>query len=84
MNRLLMSCVALGVVAVMAYPFARDAYNRYELMRRLSPVLSEQDRMAFRAWNGNAQEFVKALHARCEIMRGAGNPNCAPYRLALD
>lgn len=84
MKRYLAGCAALGLVAIAIFPFARDAYNRYTTMQRLAPLLTEQDRIAFRTWNGNAADFAKTLHARCELVHGAGQAICAPYRVALD
>jgi hypothetical protein len=76
--------VSVALLAVSAFPFARDAYTRAHLMHSLDPVLSERDRDAFREWNGDPVSFVKSLNARCELIHGQGAAACAPYRLAQE
>ena len=41
MTRILGTCLALALIIVMAYPFARDAYHRYQVAKRLDPIMSE-------------------------------------------
>ena len=76
--------LAVALFVVIAFPFARDAYVRTRLMRSLDPVLSEQDRYAFREWNGDPVSFVKTLYARCELIHGQDAASCTPYRLAQE
>jgi hypothetical protein len=73
----------VGLLAVLAFPFAYDAYSRHEVLNRLAPVLTQQDRAAYQAWNGDAQSFAKSLYARCELVNGHGAAACDPYRSAV-
>ena len=75
--------VALALVVVLALPFARDAYHRYEVAKRLDPLMDDRDRAAFRAWSGDAASFGRTLYERCELTNGPGSPTCEPYRLAI-
>lgn len=76
----------LGVILLlaMAFPLARDAYERNRVMTRLDPLLTQQDRQAFQAWKGDALSFAKSLYARCQIANGQDAKTCEPYRLAQD
>jgi hypothetical protein len=76
MTRILGTCLALALIIVMAYPFARDAYHRYEVAKRLDP----QDRVAFENWNGDSASFLRSLRERCELANGAGAPACDAYK----
>jgi hypothetical protein len=78
------ACAALVLIAALAFPFASDAYARYKIMHKLAPVLTQPDRVAFEAWNGDAISFVKSLYARCELANGPGAAACTPYRTALE
>jgi hypothetical protein len=48
MLRILGTGVALALVCVLAFPFGRDAYHRYEVAQRLKPLLNEYDQAAWR------------------------------------
>jgi hypothetical protein len=84
MPRVLGSIVALVLLCIVAYPFGRDAYHRYEVSRRLDAVMDQRDRAAFRDWNGDAASFGRSLFERCELLNGRGAENCQRYRLALE
>jgi len=84
MKERLLLVVAVAVFAAIAFPFAHDLYVRARVMHRLDPVLSEQDRYAFREWNGDPMSFVKSLNARCELVHGPDADACAPYRLVQE
>jgi hypothetical protein len=84
MNRIVAPCVAFGVVVVLAFPFARDAYNRHQVMSRLGPTLTVQDRLAFQSWNGDANSFARSLLDRCKLANGPDAAACEPYRVALN
>ena len=76
MVRILGTCVALALVVFMAFPFARDAYHRYEVSQRLNP----QDRVAFQNWNGDPASFLRTLYERCELTNGRDSPTCDSYK----
>jgi hypothetical protein len=84
MKRALFAVAALALVVVLAAPFVRDAYTRYRVMHRLAPVMTEQDRIAFRSWNGDAVSFAKSLYARCELDNGRDSPVCSRYIVAFE
>jgi hypothetical protein len=48
MLRILGTCAALALLIVMAFPFAKEAYHRYEVSKRLGPLMDDRDRAAFR------------------------------------
>jgi hypothetical protein len=83
MARIIGSCVFLAIVIIFAYPFARDAYHRYEVGRRLDPLMDDRDRAAFRAWNGDAASFGRSLYDRCVLTNGQGSPKCEAYMAAI-
>jgi hypothetical protein len=83
MIRILGTVAALALIIVLAFPFAREAYHRYEVARRLEPLMDERDRAAFRAWPGDAASFGRSLYERCELINGAGAATCEPYKLAI-
>jgi hypothetical protein len=83
MTRILGSCLALALILVMAYPFARDAFHRYQVARRLDPLMSDSDRAAFRVWSGDAASFGRSLYERCELSNGPASPTCEPYKRAI-
>jgi hypothetical protein len=60
----------------LAYPFARDAYHRYEIAKRLD----SQDRAAFQNWSGDPALFVRSLYDRCTLTYGPGAPACDAYK----
>ena len=84
MLRRILAGAAIILVVAMVFPIARDAYQRNQVISRLDPVLTQQDRQAFQAWKGDALSFAKSLYDRCEIANGPGAKTCEPYRLAQD
>ena len=68
----------------MAFPLARDAYERNRVISKLDPVLTQQDRQAFQAWQGDALSFAKSLYAHCQITHVQDIKACEPYRVAQD
>ena len=84
MMRILGSCVALALLVLLALPFARDAYHRFEVSRKLEAVMDDRDRAAFREWNGDAVSFSRSLYERCELVSGRGASNCDRFRLAFE
>jgi hypothetical protein len=83
MVRIMGTCVALGLIVLLAYPFARDAYHRYEVGQRLKPLMDERDQAAWRAWSGDPIAFGRTLYERCELTNGPGAPTCQPYKSAI-
>ena len=83
MNRIIMACVAFGLIAILAFPFVRDAYARHQLMGKLGRTMTQQDRQAFQSWNGDASSFARSLLNRCKLENGPDAAACEPYRLAL-
>lgn len=81
LRRIMAGAVVILLVA-MAFPIARDAYQRNRVMSKLEPVLTRQDRLAFQAWQGDAISFAKSLYARCQIANGQDAKACEPYRFA--
>jgi len=76
MVRILGTCAALALIIILAFPFARDAYHRYEVGRRLDPA----DRAAFQNWSGDPASFMRSLYERCELINGRGAPACDAYK----
>jgi hypothetical protein len=83
MSRILGGLLTLAVIAFFAYPFAHEAYHRYQVHSRLDALMDERDRAAFHDWNGNAVSFGQALFDRCERVNGANAAACEPYRRAI-
>ena len=83
MIRILGTIVALVLVALVALPFARDAYHRYQVAQRLKTLLDEHDQAAWRDWTGDAISFGRSLYARCQLTSGQNASNCEPYRVAI-
>jgi hypothetical protein len=83
LRRILLGATLILLVA-MVFPIARDAYERNQVISKLDPVLTPQDRQAFQAWQGDARSFAKSLYARCQLANGEGARTCEPYRLAQD
>jgi len=81
--RFIATCIALVLLIAFGYPFAQDAYHRYQVSRRLDAVMDSNDRAAFRQWNGDAASFAKALFERCELTNGRGAVQCERYRYAF-
>jgi hypothetical protein len=84
MLRRILVGTALILLVAMAFPLAYDAYQRHRVISKLDPVLTQQDRLAFQAWKGDALSFAKSLYDRCRIANGQGAQACEPYRLAQD
>ena len=74
--------LVFGLLTVLVFPFARDAYTRHQVLSRLRPVMTEQDRLAFRSWNGDASSFARSLLNRCRLDNGSDSAACQPYRIA--
>jgi hypothetical protein len=83
MKRIVTACVVLGLVAILAFPFVRDAYNRHQLISKLGLTMTERDRLAFRSWDGDANSFARSLLNRCKLENGPDAATCEPFRLAL-
>ncbi|HXO03149.1 MAG TPA: hypothetical protein VN900_13905 [Stellaceae bacterium] len=83
MVRILGSCAALALIMLVAFPFALDAYHRYQVAQRLKPLMNEHDQAAWRDWSGDAVSFGRSLFERCELVNGQGSPNCQPYKSAI-
>jgi hypothetical protein len=82
MKRTAIGCVVILILAVLVWPFVKEAYARHQVMQKLGPVMTEQDKLAFQSWNGDAASFARSLEARCEIQNGKGSTACDPYRIA--
>jgi hypothetical protein len=82
-TRILSICLAFAIVIMFAAPFAREAYQRYEVSKRLNTVMDASDRAAFAQWNGDAASFARSLYERCVREQGEGAPACNRYRFAL-
>jgi hypothetical protein len=83
MVRILGTVVAMGLLILVAFPFARDAYHRYQVAQRLKPLMNEHDQAAWREWNGDAVSFGRSLYERCALVNGQGAQNCEGYRVAI-
>jgi len=83
MTRILGTAAALALLVILAFPFAREAYHRYEVARRLDSLMDDRDRAAFRAWHGDAESFGRSLYERCQLTNGQGSATCDPYKLAI-
>jgi hypothetical protein len=82
MIRLTFIVLTICLLVGMAFPYMHEAYEWHRVSGTLE---SDQDRAAFRAWQGDAASFARTLYARCEITygdRAAGV--CEPYRLAQE
>ena len=84
MFKILGTLVGLVLIIAVVYPFAKDAYHRYEVSRQLDAVMDSRDRAAFRQWNGDAISFAKTLFERCELTNGRGAVQCQRYRSAFE
>lgn len=83
MVRILGTCAALALVLFVAFPFARDAYHRYEVAQRLKSLMTESDLAAWREWNGDAVSFGRSLYDRCALTNGRDSPSCDAYKTAI-
>ena len=84
MLRILGICLVAVLIVAVAYPFAQDAYQRYQVSERLKSVMTTQERAEFRNWTGDAASFAKRLYDRCELNQGRGAVQCERYRFALE
>jgi hypothetical protein len=83
MVRILGTVVAVALLMMVAFPFAREGYHRYQVAQRLRPLMNEHDQAAWRDWNGDAVSFGRSLYERCALMNGQGAQNCEGYRVAI-
>jgi len=83
MVKILGTVVAMAVLIVVAFPFAHEAFHRFQVTQRLKPLMSEQDQAAWRQWNGDAVSFGRSLYERCSLINGQGAQNCEAYRVAI-
>jgi len=84
LRRLLGFVIAIGVIAVLAMPFGREIYYRYEVWRHLDQVGDASHRAAFEQWQGGARQFERQLRAQCIQTYGTGAPECDRYQAAGD
>jgi hypothetical protein len=73
----------LVLIIALAFPFAKEAYQRYEIAKRLDPLMDERDRAAFRSWSGDAASFGRSLYERCEVVNGRDAPACDALKSAI-
>lgn len=84
MKRTAIGCIVVLILAILVAPFVKEAYARHQVMQKLAPVMTEQDKIAFQSWNGDAASFARSLEARCEIQNGKDSANCNAYRIAAE
>ncbi len=77
-------CLAVLLILAVAFPFAQNAYQRYQVSRHLDSVMDTRERAEFRNWNGDAISFAKRLYDRCELTQGQGAVPCGRYRSAFE
>ncbi|MBV8889121.1 MAG: hypothetical protein JO305_05575 [Alphaproteobacteria bacterium] len=80
LKKFLGAAIALGLVALLAVPFGREIYYRYEVWHRLGDVGDSDHRAAFQEWNGSARGFERQLRDQCLQVYGTGAPQCERYR----
>jgi hypothetical protein len=73
--KFLVTCCAVALVVVLALPFGREIYYRYEVWHNLDGAAQA----AFAAWNGSARSFERQLANRCKVVYGSGAPACGRY-----
>lgn len=83
MTRVLSIAVVVAIGIMFAMPFAREAYHRYQISKRLDSVMDDRDRAAFGQWNGDAASFARSLYERCIREQGQGAAACERYRVAF-
>lgn len=83
MGKVLGSAIAIVIIIIFAFPFAKEAFHRYEVSKRLDALMEERDRAAFRQWSGDAESFGRSLYERCEVVNGRDSPACEPIKAAL-
>jgi hypothetical protein len=83
MTRVLGIALVVAIGIMFALPFAREAYHRYEISRRLDSVMDDTDRAAFSQWNGDAASFGRSLYERCVRAQGQSAAACERYRFAF-
>ncbi len=74
---------ALALVVLLATPFGRDLYHRYELNRELAQYADPAARAAATGQSGGVAAVGDDLLRRCEQIYGRGDPDCMRYRLSL-
>jgi hypothetical protein len=79
MTRVLSIAVIVAIGVMFAMPFAREAYHRYEISKRLDSVMDDRDRAAFAQWNGDSASFARSLYERCVREQGQGSAACNRY-----
>jgi|HubBroStandDraft_6_1064221.scaffolds.fasta_scaffold245414_3 hypothetical protein len=84
LRKLLGVAIAIAVIGVLAMPFGREVYYRYEVWRHLDGVGDQGRRAAFGEWQGGAREFQAQLRAQCVQTYGTGAPECARFRTSGD
>lgn len=84
MIRIVGTAAALTIVLALVFPFARDAYRRYEMTQKLNAVMDDSDRAALRDWNGSPQDFGRSLYNRCVQTHPQNQEACDPYKRALE
>jgi hypothetical protein len=77
LTKFLVTCCALALMVVLALPFGREIYYRYEVWHNLDGAV---DRAAFAAWTGSARSFERQLADRCKVVYGSGAPACDRYQ----
>jgi predicted LPLAT superfamily acyltransferase len=83
MVRIMGTVTALALIAVVAFPFARNAYHRFEVAQRLRPLMDDRDQAAWRNWSGDAVSFGRSLFDRCTLINGQGAQHCEAYKVAI-
>lgn len=81
LGRMIRLGIILGLLVVVALPFARDAYERHKVLRQLNGVINEHDRAAFNNWNGSARAFAENLYDRCLRDNPPSVNYCDRYRV---
>ena len=76
--------VVVVILLAIAYPFAQDAYHRWQVNQRLSAVMDSKERMEFQNWKGSATSFARTLYDRCQLSQGQGAVQCDRYRSAFE
>jgi len=77
LSKFLVALAGVVLLVVLAMPFGREIYYRFEVWRQLD---GPGDRAAFEAWHGSAREFQQQLRDRCLHVYGAGAQPCERYR----
>jgi hypothetical protein len=75
--KFLVTCGAVALLVVLALPFGREIYYRYEVWHNLDGAT---DQAAFAAWPGSARSFERQLANRCKVVYGSGAAACDRYQ----